>query len=117
MTMYARREDALAAAIGVAPDLGDVLDQLGRFPISGQTGLVVDRATIRRGIDAYERGEISASILQEWAEALHTAEDADLAQPDRERVARALFILSTPELFGQVEDNVRELRTQLDHTP
>ena len=116
MTRYHRRVDALAAAINVSPSLRDALDQLQRLPIVGQTDLVVDRATVRRGVDAFERGAISATILEEWAEALHTAEDAGFDPADREVVARALFVLSTPELFGGTEDSVREVRALIDRS-
>lgn len=116
MTRYPRRVDALAAAIDVSPNLRDALLQLQMLPIVGQTDLVVDRATIGRGLDAFERGAISATTLQEWAEALHTAEDAELAPADRDVVARALFVLSTPELFGGTEDSVREVRALIDRS-
>ncbi|SEB39309.1 hypothetical protein SAMN04489807_0436 [Microbacterium hydrocarbonoxydans] len=70
-----------------------------------RSGLVVLRLQdIDAAIRRFVSGRASAEDLADWAECVHTVEDIDLDDAARDLIAQALFELSTPELFGSMED-------------
>jgi hypothetical protein len=96
-------------------NLGPNLDEALRVVEQGEVDpraapKVLSRAHVFRALDAFSRGALPASLLEAWAEALHTAEDVILDVGDRDFLAEALFELSTPELFGSMEEVVARLR-------
>ena len=70
----------------------------------------IDRANVRHAIEAFLKGEISADLLERWAEAVHGADDVALEPADKAFLSEALFELSTPELFGSMEAIVAGIR-------
>ncbi len=49
-------------------------------------------------------------MLERWAEVVHTEEDIEGDWADRDFLSQAIFELSTPELFGSMEEIVARLR-------
>lgn len=104
------RAAALVALLALTSDLEDALDAVRRFEMLDQTEFVLDRTALRRALEAFSKGELSAELLERWAEAVHTADDIELDPADREFLADALFELSTPEIFGAMGQIVADLR-------
>ena len=113
MSDYTDRMSARDALLAVAPDLEVALEALRRFdPPASEPTARLDRATVRRALDAFTRGDLSPALLERWAEAVHSAEDIGLDSADHDFLSEALFELSTPELFGSMEEIVARLREQ-----
>jgi hypothetical protein len=71
--------------------------ELARFPWDCDMELVQLRRThLFTVLDEFQRGSISASDVEDWAEALTGRDDVAV---DDEELREALFQLSTPELF------------------
>jgi hypothetical protein len=111
MSDYADRASARDALLALVPDLEAAFDALGRFELttSGPSAQL-DRAAVRLALDAFTRGDLSPAMLERWAEAIHSADDVELDSADQDFLSDALFELSTPELFGPMEDIVARLR-------
>lgn len=111
MSIYNDRASARDALLALAPDLDSAIDALGLFepPASGSSAQLA-RVTVRRALDAFTRGDISPALLERWAEAVHSADDIELDPVDQDFLSEALFELSTPELFGPMEEIVSGLR-------
>lgn len=111
MSNYPDRASALDALLALAPDLDAAIDALGNYePLTGGPPALLERATIRRALDAFSRGDLSPAGLERWAEAVHSADDVELESTDREFLSEALFALSTPALFGTMGEIVAKLR-------
>jgi hypothetical protein len=111
MSDYPDRESARDALLALVPDLDAAIDALGMFePSTSGASARLERATIRRALDAFRRGDLSPDGLERWAEAVHSADDVELDSADQDFLAEALFELSTPELFGSMEEIVAGLR-------
>lgn len=111
MSDYTDRARARDALLALVPDLEAAFDALGRFePTTSGPSAQLDRATIRLALDAFTRGDLSPAVLERWAEAIHSADDVELDSADQDFLSEALFELSTPELFGTMEEIVARLR-------
>lgn len=92
---------------------GNLEDTLASLRIPAVTGagspVQIDRANIRHAVEAFLKGELSAEQLGRWAEAVHSAEDVTLDPADESFLSQALFELSTPELFGSMEEIAAEI--------
>ena len=107
------RQRALQELLELGPGLESAVDEVSRLaPSLDGPPTVLSRVTVRAALDAFARGDLPAPLLERWAEALHTAEDVELASRDRVFLADALFQLSTPELFGPMEEIVAGLLVQ-----
>lgn len=113
MNNYSDRRSALAALITLVPGIEDVLVALPSLvtPLA-EPPIRLDRADVRRALDAYDDGELTDDLVERWAEAIHTADDVELDPADRDYLSDALFALSTPELFGSMDEVVLELRAR-----
>lgn len=93
---------------------GNVEATLASLPTSALAGprapVQIDRANIRLAVEAFLKGELSADLLERWAEAVHGADDVVLDPADETFLSAALFELSTPELFGSMEEIVAGIR-------
>lgn len=68
---------------------------------------------VRHALDVFIEGSIDGTGLSAWVEAVQGREDIGLDTGNRDRLADALFKLSTPELFGPIIDLVDEIRERL----
>ena len=109
MNEFTDRASARQALLALAPDLEAALDALRGFALRAGESSVLDRAGVRLALGRFVRGEISGELLERWAEAVHSAEDIDLDATDQAFLSEALFQLSTPELFGPIEEIVSGL--------
>jgi hypothetical protein len=117
MSDYADRRSARDALLALAPDLDEAIDALRLFePSTSGASVQLGRATVLRVLDAFTRGDLSPALLERWAEAVHSADDIELDSTDRDFLAEALFELSTPDLFGSMDDIVARFRER-GHRP
>jgi len=111
MSAYMDRASARDALLALPSDLEAVLEALGQFERTPSDRPVpLDRATVRRALGAFTRGELSPALLERWAEAVHSADDVELDSDDRDFLSEVLFELSTPELFGSMEEVVASIQ-------
>ncbi|MFJ2370433.1 hypothetical protein [Microbacterium sp. NPDC087665] len=80
-----------------------------------EPGALVDLtlADVRRALALYASKDVSARELEDWAEAIHTAEDIELDETHRAELAQILFELSTPALFGGMAEAVESIGWRL----
>lgn len=99
-----------SALVALRGNLEDTLASL-RIPAVTRAGspAQIDRANIRHAVEAFLMGELSAEQLERWAEAVHSAQDVTLDPADEPFLTQALFELSTPELFGSMEEIAVEI--------
>ena len=118
MSGYNDRVSARDALLSLAPDLVAAIDALGHFepPVGGGSSARLDRSTIHRALEAFARGDLSSTLLERWAETVHSADDIVVDSADQDFLTEALFELSTPELFGSMEDIVAGLRDRSQRT-
>ena len=113
MSDYTDRRSARDALLALAPDLDAAIDALGLFePPAGGASVRLGRSTVLRVLEAFTRGGLSPALVERWAEAVHSADDIELDSADHDFLAEALFELSTPELFGSMDEIVARLRDQ-----
>lgn len=103
------RRNLLEALVSLAGNVEGTIDCL-RTVAPTESSVLLDRANIRLAVEAFLKGELSADHLEQWAEAVHGADDVILDPSDRDLLADALFELSTPELFGTMEEIVDRIR-------
>lgn len=105
------RRSLLESVIALTGNLEVALAALRTSGPAGTGSAVqVDWVCVRRAIEAFRMGELSADQLERWAEAVHGADDVLLDPSDEEFLSAALFELSTPQLFGSMEQIVAGLR-------
>jgi hypothetical protein len=105
------RQRLLASLVGLTGNVQLTLDSLQSSVMSAiESPIQLDREDIRRAIDAFTSGELSAGVLEQWAEAVHGAEGVVLDPADEAFLADALFELSSPQIFGSMEEIVNGIR-------
>jgi len=68
-------------------------------------------------IDSFLAGRLDAHGLEAWAERREMAEDVEYAEPNRQAIADALFLLANPAINGPLTPAlVREVRARLLRT-
>ncbi|WP_392507569.1 hypothetical protein ACF3NT_11555 [Naumannella halotolerans] len=99
------RRTLLKSLVTLAGDVEATLESLRTSGVAEPVRTLgqFDRTHVRHGVEAFLSGEVSADLLERWAEAVHSAEDVALDPSDEAFLADALFQLSTPELFGSME--------------
>lgn len=109
------RRDLLQSLIGLVGDVGATLSDLrASAPTQSRAVVQLGRDDVRFAADEFLAGRLSAENLVQWAEVLHSAEEVVLDPADEGYLADALFELSTPELFGPMEEVVADLRKRDD---
>lgn len=105
------RRSLLESLISLTGDIEAALTNLrASAPTATGSSVQLDRASIRLATDAFLNGNLSMDLLERWAEAVHSADDVLLDPADEPFLSNALFELSTPELFGSLEEIVAGLR-------
>lgn len=114
MTSNPIRRDALLDLVQMRCPVREALARLSAFALASQVDLVTLRVRdLVRALDEFGAGTVDADDLSAWAEAVHGREDIALDSTDRSLLADALFELSTPELFGAMNEIVDSLRHRL----
>jgi hypothetical protein len=110
------RASALRAVLDLGPDIDGALDRLCDRPSPANSPFiaVLTQRHVRAALDGFRAGTISESVLERWAEVLHTCEDVDIASADQAFIVDALVELTTPELFGPMSDIVSRLVVRSD---
>lgn len=114
MTPNPSRADVLRDLVELREPVSDALARLSSFDWSSDVELVV--VTTRhlvRALNAFDDGSLDGTVLSAWAESVQGREDIALDPVARDLLAEALFELSTPELFGSVEEVVASVKTRL----
>lgn len=105
------RRSLLESLVALTGNIEVTLASLRASAPSGPGASVqIDRANIRLAVEAFLNGEVSAHLLERWAEAIHGADDVVLDPADEAFLSDVLFELSTPELFGSMEEIVAGIR-------
>ena len=105
------RRSLLEALIALNRNIEVTLSSLQASQLGARDSSVqIDRGNIRLAIEAFLRGTVSADLLERWAEAVHGADDVVLDPADEAFLSDALFELSTPELFGSMEEIVAAIQ-------
>lgn len=111
MNQRTTRRDLIEALLVPGEDLDGILNALRACPDPLNSRLLrFDRRSLRMGISAFERKLLTAEQLERWAEAIHSCDDVGLDPADRDMLADALLQLSTPELFGSMDEIVAGIR-------
>lgn len=116
MTTHADRASVLRDLLSFHPTLELTLQALGQVPAQPTYSAQLDRQAVRQALEAFSEGQISAELLERWAEAVQGADDIALDPQDRELLADALFQLSTPDLFGSMDQVVLGLMARVQST-
>ena len=91
------RTSALNALINFESPVPTVLEQLGRYPFDSEVGLVELRSThIAATLERFIIGELGASEIESWANAIECRDDIELAQNSQAR--EAIHELANPLL-------------------
>ncbi|KMM45378.1 hypothetical protein CWIS_10745 [Cellulomonas sp. A375-1] len=115
MTASPDRLRLLEFVIGLVGDLDANFAALAACgPAQPGAGVQVDRSLLRGVLDAFGKNAISAVQLERWAELAQGADDVTLDPADEEYLAAALFELSSPQLFGSMDEIVADLRRRDD---
>lgn len=115
MTPKTVRADALRNLVKLREPVSDALARLSSFDWSSDVELVVVTTShLACALDGFDDGSLDGTALSAWAESLQGREDITLDPVARDMLAEALFELSTPELFGSIEEVVASARARLD---
>ena len=111
----AGRRRALQDLVELRVPLRVALGALAHYPWDSETEyLTVTRRHILEPLNAYATSLITPEELVAWAEALSGREPFGFADGKRGLVAESIFQLSSPELFGPVDDLARDLQERLE---
>ena len=108
------RRQALQDLVELRVSLRVALEALAHHPWDSEVEyLTVTRHHTLEALNAYATSLITPEELVAWAEALSGREDLGFADGKRGLVAESIFQLSSPELFGPVDDLARDLQGRL----
>lgn len=114
MTPNAGRAHALRDLVELRRPVSDALARLSAHDWSSDVDLVtVTTHDLTHALEGFDDGSLDGAALSAWAEALQGREDIALDPVTRDLLVEALFELSTPELFGPIEEVVSGVRARL----
>jgi hypothetical protein len=109
-----RRVDALNDLLRRRIPVGDGIRNLGRFPWDSPEELaVLAVADVVSALESYALGEMDPDDLESWAEAIAGRDDVAMETAAADVLTRAIFELSSPELFGPVASTAPHLLESL----
>lgn len=116
---FARRQidsGELAAATGMVWKLGDSTGSVEILrPVEIAPPVEVTAEDLARALEDHQRGALSDSDLQEWANLIILCDSYELASSDVEALASVFHQLASPEIFGELTPEVtRSLRRNLE---
>lgn len=112
--MTIRPRAALLDLVQLRPSLAVAMSAVaGATAFEDGPAVVLRRTDLLKAIELHASGQLTDQDLEDWAEAIHGAEEIELDDADRAVLSQAVFELSTPELFGDMSDLVRALRTRI----
>lgn len=97
--MTVDRAEALRDLVQLRTPVRTAADRLKSFPWDSDVHVVVlTRADARRLLDSYVRGELTASAVEAWANAVEGRDDIGFELGFEGLLKQFLFDLATPEL-------------------
>ena len=107
------REQAVADLVRLRRPLDEAIAGLRRFPWDSDEELVeLEPADLRRVLDRYLAGDLSAEQLEDWANAVEGRDDIGFRPRD---VIDLIAELANPTLFRPLtQETVRDLVRQVD---
>ncbi len=111
------RLDLVARLVQWRGDIEALLAELHDFPLDAAVPLVtLDTPHIISVLDRFLSGDGSAAEVKLWAGTIAGREDVGYAEAHKVSIADALFVLSTPDINGELTpESARELLRQLRH--
>lgn len=103
------RREAVLDLVEWRGDLRDSIAAVREYPYDSEVPLVTLQAEhIRRAMQRYLGGDITAAELEAWAEVVEGRDDIEYFEPHEDEISEALFRLSTPELNSPLSKEVAE---------
>ncbi|MGM9470620.1 hypothetical protein ACS5PJ_01305 [Pseudarthrobacter sp. YS3] len=99
-----QRRAAVLNLVELRTPLPAALKELATYPWDSVVAYVeLNRGHLLHGVSQYLAGILTGSELVLWAETVQGRDDIALNDEDRDLLAQALFELSSPELFGSID--------------
>jgi len=89
------------------------LEALRRFSWDSDELVTVTRAQISAVLDRFAAGRLTADEVVEWAESVHLRDDIAREEGAEDVVNEVLIEMSSPELFGALDEIVPDLKARL----
>ena len=103
-TSQEARASALYDLVQRRRPTAEAVEALSRFPWDSSDELaMLQRTDVVELLNAFVAGDVQAADVEAWAEGLAGRDDVGFEEPDSELLRRALYELSTPELFGPLD--------------
>ncbi len=97
----ADRVEVLTDLVELKPETADTIAAVAALPWDEEQDLVqFTTQHAKRALESYVQGDLTAEDLESWAEVVHSRDDIGLDAQASEELARFLYEVSTPELFG-----------------
>ncbi len=107
------RVEALQDLLELRTPLPSALRALARFPWDSDELVTATRAHIGGVLDRFVAGTLTADEVIEWAEVVHLRDDIAREEGAEDTVNEVLIEMSSPELFGALEEIASDLQTRL----
>lgn len=109
------RTQLLASLLSYDAPVAQIAGELKKFPWDAETALVtLARENVIQVLERYLRGELEASKVEEWANAIEAREDISFEAGYEEALQEAIYQLANPlltmplttELMQQIKKNL-----------
>lgn len=108
------RRAALRDLVEHRRPVSESVQALAQFGWDSEEELVdVTASDVVNMLKSHLDGSTDADEVEAWAEAVQGRDDIGIPGPEAERVGRALFEISSPELFGDPKETFPALIVQL----
>lgn len=102
------RTALLKRLINFEKPLNVVINELRGYPWDSDPLVVLDDEAISHVLQMHLSGEVSATELQEWAEAIEMRDDIELPQDREEMTKKFLFRFANPAIEGPIHRALAE---------
>ena len=113
MTTDDDRMAALRDLLELHLPVATALEALRRFSWDSDELVTVTRAQISAVLDRFAAGRLTADEVVEWAESVHLRDDIAREEGAEDVVNEVLVEMSSPELFGALDEIVPDLKARL----
>lgn len=99
------RIEALDALINLRKPLTEISESLIQFPWGSEELVILDANQIKCVLEQYLSGEISESLVEDWANLVECRDDIGLNKKDNNLIKELMHALANPYLTGRLTHN------------
>ena len=104
-TLMNNRIEVLDTLINLRKPLTEISESLIQFPWSSEELVILDTNQIKWILGQYLSGEISESLVENWANLVECRDDIGFDKKDNNLIKELMHVLANPYLTGRLTHN------------